>query len=626
MRMIQDIILQNKSKIISVLCKHETWKTAVSEIEKCLSCLANVNKQLLYLLKPKLGSLCVFLPLNQPLYSLLLFVIIPSCRFDDVYFRPPKLLSDIYRELYDILDLVNYNIYCDIVSRSLFVKEKASNSDCVIYTGRYDNAIEIKRHIPHKAIFIFQGSATNPIIITNKAIITEQTIDKIIKAQIYNSGQDCMAPSAIFVSEEHRDCFLKLLIKKVSQLVVGEYDEEDTDISRLLERETVRCAERLMASEDIELLYGGKVDYKAQIVYPSIIEYKNLGGVPSEASFAPIFSIYIYKSEQEIVEYLTRKDCLDNRAYMSIFGQFIPWNGDEIIIQDDIMDSVDDGNTEFGGFGIHSGFVSYGGFTLAKPILISKELAMFSRINNHVVPEGDIESPAFESYIVSSLVDLKKRNILEMGCGVLPHAKYLASRYNSYYALDLDEDKIASANRMANRFFVNTNCMDACNTDYKSSSFSIVLMFHFLHEVTLIDQGKVLKEVLRILDRDGLLLMIDTVYDRTTEFQGCFDIVHEGFFDYKHAFGVEHAEWIVNEYIKRGLFDEVCNIRVGMNYHFSSLDELCDAIIDSFAYEMIWDSDKRKYLDHALQIKVGTRADYNLEEEISVRLLKKHSS
>lgn len=619
---IRNTIEQKRELILSVLVKSETYKTANTEIEKSISCLVNIDKQLSYLINSKLSSLSVFLPLNQPLYSIILFVIIPGCRFDQVYFRPPKLLMSVYKDIYNILGLSKYNIYCEQVSRGVFIKQRVINSDSVIYTGKYENAIEVKEQLPKETVFIFQGSASNPIIITKEAIISDDIIEKIVSAQLYNSGQDCMAPSAIFVHSSRWEYFLEQLKKKVSSLVVGDYDDVNADISTLIEPSTLENAELLLKRYSDSILYGGEFDYILQRMYPCILEYEKIDDIPAESTFAPVFSLYKYCFEEEIIEYLSRPDCQENRAYVSIFGEVSSWSRDEIIIRNNVLDVVDDGFSEFGGFGIHSGFISYDGLVTAKPILISRELSMFTRTKGHIIPEGNTETPLFEAFIASSLVNMSGNEVLEIGCGLLPHARLLAANCAAYYAIDTNLEKIKKIGDIHNKK-IHVACMDASNIEYQDIKFSAVYLFHCLHEADLSKQSRILTEAIRLLEDEGVILLIDTVPDRITDYQKCFDVVHEDILGYKHVFGVQHEDWVIRKHLENGILSEIYNKRFCLNYHFDSINELYKSIIDSFEYEVIWDEDKQKLLLCMLQNEFGVRETYDIEEEIIVRLLKK---
>lgn len=616
-------IMRRKKAIISILEKAETHKMASSEFEKSISCLLNIDKQSKYLAMPKLSSLSVFLPLNQPLYSLILFVVIPGCRFENTYFRPPTHLTNTYQDLYDVLELSNYNICCEVISRRVFINQRAIASDCVIYTGKYENAIELKNCLPSETIFIFQGGATNPIIISEQVAITDDLIDKIVSAQMYNSGQDCMAPSVIFVPINHWDLFLAKMISKVDSLTVADYRNADADVSSLIEEDTLERIEQLLKTQSVKLLYGGKIDYASQIVYPGIIQYNNIEDLPVESTFAPIISLFSYHSDQEIIEYLSSSRYQERKAYISLFGKFLLRKQDGIIIQDDILDVIDNGYSEFGGFSLHSSFISYEGLVAAKPILISKELSMFVKAGDKVVPVGCIDVPMFEAFIASALIDMSDKTILEIGCGLLPHATLLINQCTNYHAVDINPEIIQIIQKEPLNDSIHVQCLDACNTNYEDKSFSIIFMFHCLHEISLSNQGVLLKEVLRLLDDNGVILLIDTIPDRTTAFQKCFDIVHEEFLNYKHIYGVQHEDWIINEFLERNLFEEIYKNRFRMIYRFTNFEDLSNAIVNSFSFELKWTDKMRNRLDFLLRSKLGDKETYDLEEEICVRLLQK---
>ena len=377
MDQLYDIIVQGEDQLLKILQKTETYKTAKSEIQKSLHCLQHIDKQAEYLAKDSLTTLCVFLPLNQPLYSLILFVVIPGCRFYETYFRPPVLLQTIYEELYGFLELQKFGIFCNSITRRQFLFKRVSCANAIIYTGKYENSLEVMAKIPHNAVFIYQGSATNPIVITESATITDELIEKVVGAQIYNSGQDCMAPAAILVSANHWQNFLNRLETQLRRLKIGSYNCADADVSFAIEPITVENAEYLIHHTKAKLLYGGSIDKETMLVYPTILRFAHVSDLPYASSFSPVFSLYCYSNEQEVTEYLSRLECRENRAYVSVFGKLSKNLDDEIIIMDDTLDSVDDGYSEFGGYGIRSGYIAHENSIVAHPILISKELAMF---------------------------------------------------------------------------------------------------------------------------------------------------------------------------------------------------------------------------------------------------------
>ena len=611
-------IIENRQLILNCLQHTETYKTAQIEIDKSISCLQNIDKQIKYLIMDSFIDLCIFLPMNQPLYSLTLFAIIPGCMFENIFCRPPVLLKDVYSNLCSILNLSNYNIFCQQISRRKFLKYYVAFADAIIYTGKYENAIEVTQWVKPKSIFIFQGSGTNPIIITENAIINDELISKVIKTQIYNSGQDCMAPSAIFVSKNKWFEFIQNLIEKLRVLKVGNYSDTCVDIAPMIEESSIEVAKSLLDSNQDSIIYGGEVDFEHKIVFPTIIEFKTVYELPFQSSFSPIFCLYCYQNEKEILEFLERPECQENKAYISVFGSMYSSFGNEIVIDNDVLDSVDDGYSEFGGFGVHSSFVMYNKILTAKPILISKELAEYHNVNGVIIPTGSLENPTYEISVVLSNIELSKKFVLEVGCGTIPHAKYLAPYCGNYIAVDINQNKVKNA--ISNNILGNLDVeiMNGADLKYADQSFDIVLMFHCFHEVTIGEQGFIIKEIYRVLKKNGYLLIIDTTSEFESEFQKCFNIIHENFFDCKHIYSVKHSEWVICKYVEKGFFREIKNEIHNMIFEFSTLEDLRDCLLRSFMYEYNWDDASKQKLTNLIN-----RARL-LDEIMKFRVLKKN--
>ena len=189
----------NKNKIIDILLSKETHLTAIDEYNKIVSCFENIDIQLEYLLSRQVNLISSYLPQNLPLYSLVLFVFVPSLMADSVAFRPPVLLTDIYHQLFGIFKEVFDNVSECICQRNEFLYNYVVKSDAIIFTGKLENAMKIIEQLPTDSVFIYNGSGYNPIVITKDGNLSDENIDKIVDYQLYNSGQDCMAPGVIFV-------------------------------------------------------------------------------------------------------------------------------------------------------------------------------------------------------------------------------------------------------------------------------------------------------------------------------------------------------------------------------------------------------------------------------------------
>lgn len=621
---ILDIFRKKEMEILECLQSTETLRTAKSEFDKSVFCLYNIDKQIEYLIKGNFSELCVFLPMNQPLYSLVLFAIVPGSMFEKVVCRPPVLLTKIYIRLYKILKLSDYNIFLKETSRREFVKQHVSTADAIIYTGKYENALEVRKCINSKKIFVFQGSGTNPIIISENARIDDALISKVVESQIYNSGQDCMAPSAILVSKHKWSQFMEKLIARVHTLNVGSYCDVHADIAPMIEKSCVENIKRFLDDNHDSIIFGGEVDVEHNIIFPTIMEFKTVYALPFQSSFSPIFCLYCYQNEKEVLEFLERPECQENKAYISIFGNMFSSSGNEVVINNDVLDSVDKGYSEFGGFGIRSGFISYDDIITAKPILISRELSMYCNINGSIIPRGYLENPIYETSIVLSNIDLSKKNVLEIGCGTIPHAKLLAPYCESYVAVDKNQNKVKDAIVNNTLEKLSVRIMDGVDLEYVDQSFDIVFMFHCLHEVAIEDQGSIIKEIYRVLKRNGYLFIIDTTAEYESDFQKLFNLVHENFFDYKHIYSVKHSEWVVQEYIRRGFYREIKRKMYKMLFSFSDICDLRECLLCSFLHEYNWDDiSKQRLMDLIVEKYKNHENELELEEIINFQILEK---
>ena len=98
-KLLQNTLQENKETIKKSLIKVESFKTIMDEFDRVESLLRNIHKQAAFLLSAEVERTAVYLPQNQPLYSLFLFGIIPSLLSKKIFIRPPVLLAEPYTEL-----------------------------------------------------------------------------------------------------------------------------------------------------------------------------------------------------------------------------------------------------------------------------------------------------------------------------------------------------------------------------------------------------------------------------------------------------------------------------------------------------------------------------------------------
>ena len=369
----------NMQELLNLFVSVETCKMAYDEIGRGIRVLLEINKQGQYFTKKDLNACSVYLPKNQPFYSTILFAVVPSYFCKTVHVRPPVVLSEVFLRLEEIIKPFFPNIIFNYISRREYLKECTQKSNVVIYTGKSENAAEILKEISPNTLFIYNGGGCNPIVVTESCEINDDVIAKIVDAQLYNSGQDCMAPSAIFVNTKKYDKFIVALVEKVKRQKVGPNKDSDTDVGPLLDR--IEPKKILDLADGATNIYGIQYDIEKNIVFPAVLAYNDLGKLPQQELYLPVFCVFRYENDKQITEYLSTKWAIESSTYISVFGNGETdfERGKYIIIENDVLDALDNGYTEFGGYGINSSYYCINGEKHAQPILISREISKYAK-------------------------------------------------------------------------------------------------------------------------------------------------------------------------------------------------------------------------------------------------------
>lgn len=375
-------ILKNRKALHYILRKFENYEVVEDEINKSVDVLKNIADLKKYF-EGRVNLISTFLPLNMPLYSFVLFVVIPSYQARFLIVRVPAGLSVFFSELFKILSegdiLKNISLYEG--KRKDFVDEYCKKSDVIIFTGKYQNFSDIRYTCKKDTLMIFNGSGHNPVIVTETADL-EQAVEKIIKAKLYNNGQDCIAPNTIFVHSKIIQKFTYLLYEELEKLKIDvNYSDDKTKIGPLLSQESLISFSEMISnflSKGVEITYGGKIDFKYNLAYPCVFSSSINNFLNYEELYSPIFIIDEYVEDEDLKIYFEDKDGNYNskQMYVSMFGhsKYVEnLKGSTILINKSVLD-IENGNKEFGGYSLESSAVCYMGESIAKPILIPREI------------------------------------------------------------------------------------------------------------------------------------------------------------------------------------------------------------------------------------------------------------
>ncbi len=236
---------------------------------------------------------------------------------------------------------------------------------------------------------------------------------------------------------------------------------------------------------------------------------------------------------------------------------------------------------------------------------------------------GNLSEPTFEAGLIQRLGSLTDKRVLELGCGLAPHARLLSDFTQYYVAIDISWRKLADC-----RIFGQSNtryiiCSDGIALPFPDNSFDRVVLAHFIHEVDSSLQPMVMKEIQRVLIPEGKIIILDTT-EKTSEFQKCFDIVHEDYQYYNHRFNLRHSKWLINKLMTRRMFLLEEKQKASLDFHFSSIDQIINILVEDFKYEYHFTQLEKEQISQSLKkvFKKKVTTNIIINEQLDIYLLR----
>lgn len=380
-----DVIEKKKPELIALLTDYETHETAHDEISRSIEALRGVEEEFKPITDPLQGiTMATFFPLNLPLYSLVLFGIIPSFFTSNIYIRPPEVMHKILHTLWEILGIDKRfpELSLKTTPRHVFLDLYASEADIITFTGKYENALAVHKACPY-SLLLYNGSGVNPFLLFENADV-KFAAEKAVEMRCFNSGQDCAGPDAFIVPEKLSEEFVSELINQLQGVKVGDTHRKDTAIGPTMKRTYINELRDWLKVNQKNVVYGGKIDDEKSLVYPTIAVRPITEHTDQQFHefFAPFFYVLTYENEAELEKVINSTGFRDRGMYVSVFGDNEKIEGELTfvkILKNTIVNDVEKGNEEYGGYGAKSNFLLYGDQTIIKPVLISRDMHLMLR-------------------------------------------------------------------------------------------------------------------------------------------------------------------------------------------------------------------------------------------------------
>jgi len=263
-----------------------------------------------YIVKEPYGTVLIIGPFNYPFQLVILPLIGAIAAGNTVIIKPSententsRLIEKMINENFDeeYIKVVGANEGKECVEELL-----EQDFNYIFFTG----SIKVGKIIMEKASkrlipVTLELGGKSPCIIDKDANLNKAA-KRIVWGKLLNSGQTCVAPDYLFIHNEVKDEFLKLVIKEF-KLQYGENIKESPDYPRIIsKREISRLSKYL---EDGNVYYGGNYDEETLYFEPTILtEVKIESSVLAEEIFGPIFPVMTFNNLDEVITYVNKGD------------------------------------------------------------------------------------------------------------------------------------------------------------------------------------------------------------------------------------------------------------------------------------------------------------------------------
>ena len=425
------IIVEKRDEIHTILSTYQTHHVTTYEIDRSIRTLNELTFDTTLIPLRSSGPMAVLLPSNLPLYSLVIFGLIPALLSEAVYIRPNAILQehDIISRLYDCLTLDRLFPSVHIINENHEgFKKYIAAAQLVVFTGSPANA-----GMMPESVLVVNGTGHNPIVVTNTADI-DAAVEGALFLKGFNGGQDCAGPDAILVHADVAEEFTAKFQRQFSLLKIGSFNELDTVIGPIHRETELYKFSRMFHSNKVDIISGGTIDFRESVVTPTVI-VRGIERYPNfKEIYGPVAFIHPYKKDADLAYYFRDPDGQynSNRMYVSVYGhsEYISGKDDAltpgapgnvgIVLQDKTIHDVEIGYKPYGGYSVGASCVikkqNRGSLQKAMPIylpeiitnLLIRNDATFMETHEHAISELSGASVLRERDIDPVIVGFKK--------------------------------------------------------------------------------------------------------------------------------------------------------------------------------------------------------------------------
>ncbi|MCR3719518.1 MULTISPECIES: aldehyde dehydrogenase family protein [Prauserella salsuginis group] len=379
LRAVENYLRTHREEILAILTEVSNHKTAEGELDTAIETLSGAFEEVSTYRPPRIGSTAVFMPSNIPLYSYVLYLLVPALYSERVVFRPSSHINKQLIRLHELLEPHHgLPLQLSASTQRDFVEGPVTEADLVIFTGTYANAEKIRSKLGDEQLFVYFGQGINPFIVGENADV-DRAVTDAVEIRLLNSGQDCFGPDVLFVHESVSERFLELLTKRLDDLVFGTNADPHADYGPMHYEQAFGFALDHLHRHAGDIVHGGHAELATRELQPTVL-LRDIGGKPNcEELFAPIFNVLRYSTQDELHGFLASPFFEERAMGAMVYGDLpetveLLQKRHEVCVNTTLL-HTDNGNAPFGGRGMVANYVAHRGKRSAEPLLASKAVA-----------------------------------------------------------------------------------------------------------------------------------------------------------------------------------------------------------------------------------------------------------
>ena len=261
--------------------------------------------------KEPIGPLLGIMPWNFPYYQVARFAAPNLLLGNTIVLKHASICPLSSQACQDILEEAGLpkdayiNIYASGSQMDAFVADKRIKGVSLTGSEGAGSAVAKTAGENYKKSVLELGGNDPFLVIDDENL--EWVLDQYNLIRMYNTGQACNAPKRLIVLEDFYDRTVEYLEKKIGDMKVGTYDDENADIGPLssidARDEIVERLEKAAANGDAKIRVGGKkIDREGAYMEPALLtDVDPSTDVGCNEIFGPVAIVYKAKDVEEAI-------------------------------------------------------------------------------------------------------------------------------------------------------------------------------------------------------------------------------------------------------------------------------------------------------------------------------------